>query len=103
MSPDLFLSFHQVDQSVASERARLDSEQRIQLESMRSKHGAEIARLQEEAQRRHKERQDGLRSELEDAHKEVGMENIPLCFPRRPQVLIKTLIRRGFLFAVDDI
>ncbi|KAK3782720.1 hypothetical protein RRG08_037719 [Elysia crispata] len=60
----------QVDQSVASERARLESEQRIQLESMRSKHDAEITRLEDEAQRRHKERQDGLRTELEEAHKE---------------------------------
>ncbi|GFN77895.1 centrosomal protein of 164 kda-like [Plakobranchus ocellatus] len=60
----------QVDQSVASERSRLESEQQIQLESMHSKHDAEIARLQEEAQRRHKERQEGLRLELEEAHKE---------------------------------
>ncbi|GFS13229.1 centrosomal protein of 164 kDa-like [Elysia marginata] len=60
----------QVDQSVATERARLESEQRIQLESMRGKHDAEITRLQDEAQRRHKERQDGLRTEMEEAHKE---------------------------------
>ena len=67
-----------MDQSVASERARLESEQRIQLESMRSKHDAEITRLEDEAQRRHKERQDGLRTELEEAHKEVEIKIVLL-------------------------
>lgn len=59
---------------IASEKAKLEDEQKIQVDSLRKKHDSEIERLRQELERRHKERQDSLRSELAETHKQVGVE-----------------------------
>ncbi|XP_005104228.2 centrosomal protein of 164 kDa [Aplysia californica] len=60
----------QVESAVALEKSRLEEEQRVQVESLRNKQNSEIDRLQEEMERRHKDKQDELRSQLAETHKE---------------------------------
>ena len=60
-----------METAVATEKSRLEEEQRIQVETLRNKQNSEIDRLRQDMDKRHRDKQDDLRSQLADNQKEV--------------------------------